>query len=583
MPQDRPTGGDVLDPDPRTVRNRTELAAALLVLKSRANLSYRRLERVTAEAPGARFGLPFTTIRDYIQGRSLPTADRLDQIVWACQVTDPEMRAEWGRALRRALDSGTRKPVADPYRGSAAYDVDDAEGFHGRDALVADLLERVHTRADAGGGVLAVVGASGAGVTSLLRAGLVASLLRDEPGRPVRFGTPGADPVGQLAELLGDVPAAASRNVRPVVVLDQLERVFTAPAPARATFLTMLEQVSTGGSAAVVVVGLRAEALARARAEPVLAAALDERLLTVGAMDTAELREVIVRPAADVGRSVGDGLVELLLHEMRPSRGEPSGAHAGLLGLLGSALSATWVAADGADLTVAHYRTGGGLDGAAARAAEAVYAGLPADEQRVARTIFLRLVRAAEDAEPTRRRATPEELAGLAGASDVVERLVAGRALTASDGAVEITHDALLHSWPRLAGWLEEDRTGHAVRGMLVEAARQWQESGQDSDMLLRGLPLAHTVDWAAHTAGDELLPDELGFLRQSLERDALDRVNDHTTARRLRIAVAVLVVLAVALVGLAVFLYVGRPEPAITQCPAPPAAAQVVAPGGPA
>jgi hypothetical protein len=80
-------------------------------------------------------------------------------------------------------------------------------------------------------------------------------------------------------------------------------------------------------------------------------------------------------------------------------------------------------------------------------------------------------------------------------------------------------------------------------------------------------------VDWAAHAAGDELLPDELGFLRLSLERDALDRVNDHTTARRLRLAVGALAVLVVLLAGLAAFLFLTRPEPAITQCPAPPAA----------
>lgn len=583
MPQDRPTGGDVLDPDPRAVRNRAELAAALLVLKARANLSYRRLERVTAEAPGARFGLPFTTIRDYIQGRSLPTPDRLDQIVWACQVTDPDTRAEWGRALRRALDSGVRRPSADPYRSGVAFDVEDAERFHGRAVLTADLLDRVRARADAGGGLLAVVGPSGAGTTSLLRAGLVASLSRDEPGRPVRYGTPGADPAGQLAELLA---ADGYATARPVVVLDQLEQVFAAPPPARAAFLTMLEQATTGGSAAVVVVGLRAGALARARAEPVLAPALDGRELVVGAMSAEELREVIVRPAADAGRVVGDGLVELLVHELRPPRGgtgATSGHTAGMLALLGSALSATWAAADGSDLTVAHYRTGGGLDGAAARAAEAVFGRLDPDEQRVARTVFLRLVRATEDAEPARRRATPAELAGLAGASDLVDRLITGRALTASDGAVEITHDALLHAWPRLAGWLEEDRTGHAVRGMLVEAARRWQDSGQDTDLLLRGLPLAHTVDWAAHAAGDELLPDELGFLRLSLERDALDRVHDHTTARRLRLAVAALSVLVVALAVLAGVLYLTRPEPALQQCPAPAAAAApVVDPGGP-
>src|SRR4051794_41806136 len=106
MSQHRPTGGDVLDPDPRAVRNRAELAAALLVLKSRANLSYRRLERVTAEAPGARFGLPFTTIRDYIQGRSLPPPTGPDQSAWRARVPNPGRPPGGGRGRARGPDPG---------------------------------------------------------------------------------------------------------------------------------------------------------------------------------------------------------------------------------------------------------------------------------------------------------------------------------------------------------------------------------------------------------------------------------------------------------------------------------------------
>src|SRR5689334_9473079 len=143
MPKEPLTGEDTIDPDPRSVRDRVDLARALLLLKVRSNLSYRRLERVTAEAPGARFGLPFTTIRDYLQGRSLPTADRLDQIVWACRVTDPESRAEWARALRRAADAGSHSPAEDPYLGTAAYDVDHVERFSGRARLTAELLNRI--------------------------------------------------------------------------------------------------------------------------------------------------------------------------------------------------------------------------------------------------------------------------------------------------------------------------------------------------------------------------------------------------------------------------------------------------------
>ncbi|WP_214403236.1 hypothetical protein [Pseudonocardia lacus] len=573
MAQDPPTGADAADPDPRDVRDRADLAAALLSLKARSNLSYRRLERVTAEAPGARFGLPFTTIRDYVQGRSLPTPDRLDQIVWACKVTDAEQRAEWVRALRRVVDSGAQTHTADPYRGLAAYVEDDAERFHGRAGLVAGLVERLSEAGAAGGGLVVVVGASGAGTTSVLRAGLMAALRREAPNRPVRYGTPGTDPAGQLAELLGaDRPRPGAPA--PVVVLDQLEQLFAASAPARAAFLTMLEEATTGPQGSVVVVGMRIDRVERARREPVLAAALDAGPVTVGPMAPDDLRQAIVGPATGAGRAVGDGLVELLLHELRD--GSAGGAHSpGALPLLSLALSATWASAAGAELTVADYRAGGGLDGAATRIAEAVHAGLSVEDQRLLRTVLLRLVRVADDAEPARRRAPIAELAELADAAPVVDRLVAARVLTLGEGTVEITHDVLLHCWPRLVGWLAEDRSGHAVRGALAEAARRWQDGGTDPGLLLRGTPLADAVDWAAGTAGDELAPSELRFLRASLEHDATDHAAQSGRVRRLRVAVAVLAVVATALVGVAVLAFSG-PEP-ITECPAPSPAAYAV------
>jgi conflict system STAND superfamily ATPase len=581
MVQNPPTGADAGDPDPREIRDRADLAAALLSLKASANLSYRRLERVTADAPGARFGLPFTTIRDYVQGRSLPTPDRLDQIVWACGVADPDRRAEWVRALRRVVDAGDQSRAADPYRGLAPYGEDDAERFHGRAALVAELLERLPAAGSGGSRLLAVVGASGAGTTSLLRAGLVSALRRDQPARPVRCGSPGADPAGQLAELLGaDRPRPGAPA--PVVVLDDLEQLFAAAAPARTAFLTMLEEAVTGPGSTVVVVGLRADRVARARREPVLAAALDGREVVVRPMSADELRLAIVGPATGAGRAVGDGLVELLLHELRPPRGAAGAADGavgcahgpGALALLSLALSATWASAEGGELTVADYRAGGGLDGAATQVAEAALAGLGAEQLQVARAVLLRLVRFADDAEPTRRRAAAAELAELPDAAPVVERLVVGRVLTATGDTIEITHDVLLHSWPRLAAWLAEDRAGHAVRGALAEAARRWQDSDTDPDLLLRGSPLSEAVDWAAGLAGDELAPTELRYLRESLDRDSRDHAVQHGRVRRLRLAVAVLALVATVLVGLAAVVLLTGPEP-ITQCPAPSPAAQ--------
>lgn len=567
MPNEPLTGEDTADPDPRSVRDRVDLARALLLLKVRSNLSYRRLERVTAEAPGARFGLPFTTIRDYLQGRSLPTADRLDQIVWACRVTDPESRAEWARALRRAVDAGSQAPAEDPYPGASAYDVDDVDRFSGRARLTAELLNRIQAL-DATGGLLAVVGASGAGTTSLLRAGLVAVLRRDDPTRAVRYGTPGADPTGRLAELLG-APGTAGAP-RPVLVIDQLDQLFAAPAPARAAFLAMLGQAVAEPGAPVIVLGLRPGLLAPARAA--LPGVLEGEF-AVRPMTADELRGAIVEPAASAGRTVADGLVELLLHELRPGRGEgpPGAAHApGVLPLLGMALSATWNHATGGELTVAGYRAGGGLDGAVARTAEAVWSGLSGEQQRVARAVFLRLVRTAADVEPSRRRATTAELDELPGATAVVERLVDGRVLTAVEDAVDITHEALLHAWPRLLGWLDEDRSGHAVRGLLVESARRWQDNDRDDGFLLKGTPLAEAVEWAAGSTGDELLSSELGYLRASLARESTENAAQQARIRRLRVAVVVLAVLAVAMAGLTTVVLLDRPDDLATVCIAP-------------
>jgi hypothetical protein len=552
MPQKPLTGEDTVDPDPRAVRDRAGLAAALLLLKARSNMSYRRLERVTAEAPGARFGLPFTTIRDYLQGRSLPAPDRLEQIVWACGVTDPEAMVEWGRALRRVLGAGTLMLVTNPYLGPAAYDVADADRFRGRAQLTATLVERVRAL-DGTGGLLAVVGVSGAGTTSLLRAGLVAALRRDDPNRPVRYGTPDGDPPGRLAELLATGAGAG----RPVVVLDQTESLFAASPQARATFLAMLEQAVSGPTAVVLVLGLRAELVARAAAEPVLAGALGGRELVVPPMTTDELRAAIAEPAADAGRAVADGLVELLLHELRPRGSDPvdavpddaglaGAAHApGALPLLSMALSAIWAQAQGEELTVADYRAAGGLDGAAARAAEAAFTALSPDQQRVARAMVLRLVRVRPDAEPVRRRATADELAEQPASAEVTRLLVGARVLTASEDGVAITHDALLYSWPRLAGWLDEDRQGHAVRGALIDAARQWREGGRQDAALLHGRALTEALDRATSARGVELLPSELEYLRAGLDHQTDQHAADRARVRTLQAVITVIAVLA--------------------------------------
>lgn len=153
-------------PDPRGVRDRVEFAASLQDLKRRSGRSFRTLERATAQAPGARYGLPFTTIRDYVRGRSLPSPDRLEQIVWSCGVVDDAARREWVEALHRVAGVPTG-PVPTGPVPTDPVPTDPARGGSGPGAV--DQMIRNP------GGAAAGAGGSGADTAA-----------DDDPQRPVR-------------------------------------------------------------------------------------------------------------------------------------------------------------------------------------------------------------------------------------------------------------------------------------------------------------------------------------------------------------------------------------------------------------
>ncbi|WP_221323666.1 AAA family ATPase [Actinoplanes sp. L3-i22] len=162
--------------------------------------------------------------------------------------------------------------------------------------------------------------------------------------------------------------------------------------------------------------------------------------------------------------------------------GGRGGYEPGALPLLAHALRATWERRDGDRLTVAAYRETGGIRYAVAETAERIYLGLEPDERASLRSALLSLVTVTSNGTVVRRRGQRD-----AGNSRVLDRLVAGRLVTAGTDTVEISHEALLTGWPRLAGWVEDARADLELRQRVVEAAEDWERSGRDPDLLLRG------------------------------------------------------------------------------------------------
>jgi DNA-binding SARP family transcriptional activator len=458
--------------------------------------------------------------------------------------------------------------VVCPYKGLARFEPSDAAFFYGRERLVAELVARL-----VGVGLLGVVGPSGSGKSSLLRAGLVPALREGVlPGsqrwRQVLM-RPGEQPMRELARALdvgGEGPgmllAAAQRCARAegrlLLVVDQFEEVFTAcqDSQERAGFLGELLAAAGAEQGAVVVVGLRADYYGRCAEHPGLAGQLGASQVLVGPMRPQELRRAIELPAERAGLRVEPELTEAMVADVA---GEPGG-----LPLLSTALLESWEHRQGRTLTLAGYRETGGVHGAVARLAERAWLTLGPDEQAAARRLLLRLAGPGEGAAVTRRRVALAELEPQRDphTARALQVLTARRLLTASEATVEVAHEALLREWPRLRGWLEEDVQGRALHRHLTQAAREWEAAGRDPGELYRGARLTGALDWAREHDAD-LNDLECQFLdagRAAAEREVADArrrgEREARSSRRLRVllvGLATVLVLALVAGGFAV------------------------------
>ncbi|MEU1178953.1 hypothetical protein ABZ464_15125 [Streptomyces sp. NPDC005820] len=522
-----------LDPEAGPVQR---LAHGLRELRRAAGApSYRTMARTA--------GFSATTLSQAAAGERLPSLAVLRGYVAACGGDPGEWEPRWKDAEAELAEVPVDKAEATPpYRGLARFEPDDRALFFGRDGLTEEVRDLVREHRFA-----VLFGASGSGKSSLLRAGLI-PLLREEIARHrapavLRVLTPGARPAATYGHLL----APAAGEPESWVVVDQFEEVFTLcrdPAE-RARFLDLLLAARDPASRLKALIAVRADFYARCAEHRELAEALRRCALPLAPMTADGLREAVVRPAQAAGLLVERELTARIVEEVLD---EPGG-----LPMLSHALLETWRRRKGRMLTLAAYESVGGVSGAIAASAEEVYRRLSPEQARSARRLLLRMVEPGQGTPDARRPLTRAELAEYADpqAPVVLERLAGARLLTADEDGVHLAHEALMTRWPRLHGWIEEDRERLRHHRRLSEAARAWLEHDRDPGALYRGVGLARAEElFPDHAADPALTAAERAFLGAACAAREAERVAVARSRRRGRLLVGALsAVLAVCLV----------------------------------
>ncbi len=504
---------------------------------------------------------------------------------------DIAFRRALGSAAARLVPDAPGAIVANPYKGLRAFEEVDAADYFGREELIEQLVKRL-----GGTRFLAVVGPSGSGKSSVVRAGLLPAIRGGAIPASERWWItdmfPGARPLDGLeAALLRAVPdpptglmdqlerdehglhrailrLLPSDATELVLVIDQFEEVFTLvdDESARAHFLGSLESaVREPRSRLRVVATLRADFYDRPLLYRGFAELFKSRVEAVIPLSAEELERAISGPAKRVDVSLEPGLVAAVLADVA--------AEPGALPLMQYALTELFERRDGRTLILEAYREIGGVSGALGRRAEELYAELDGGGREVARQLFLRLVALGEGTEDTRRRVPRSEIASLdvdqQAMTAVLDTFGASRQLSfdrdAKTGAptIELAHEAMLTAWPRLNRWIDAAREELRIERRVAEAAREWVESDRDRSFLLGGSRLEQAEEWAGSTtlalSADDRAYVDASARRRDEEtaaeenRRVHERSLERRSVRRMRALVAVFAVAAVVAASLTI------------------------------
>lgn len=515
-----------------------------------------------------------------------------------------------GRASGKEPGQGARWAGGCPYRGLLPFTEAEADMFYGRERLTAELAGRL---SEPSAEMIIVTGASGAGKSSLLRAGLLPALARglQVPGSqdwPRIVMTPSRQPLAELAAHLaalggtsaaavledlssnpeqahlaawqavitatrhGREQAAGGTNARLVLIVDQFEEVFTPDRDGiweqeRRAFITALHAASTRPVGphckppALVILAVRGDYWDRCAAYPELGGALQDSHLVVGPMTEIELRLAITGPAKAAGLRIDAALTDVILSDLRSAS---MTVGAGALPLLSQAMLATWENRDGDELTSHGYSLAGGISFAVQTSADAVYDALPASHRALAREVLTSMSAVGSDGRLTSRAVTRSSLysrrpaAECARIDEILDAFAARRLLVLNDGGAEMAHDALLRGWPRLRGWLEEDRASWMLHTQLAEDAATWRGHGDDPSFLYRGTQFA-----AVSRAADGWSADPGRYPAiTSTERDflhAADRAAARASRWRRAVVVVVVVLFLASLAGAGIAIVKAR------------------------
>lgn len=483
--------------------------------------------------------------------------------------SNPPFMADESTVLFRIIQ---HEDIENPYKGLRAFQEADAPDFFGRNALVANLLARMSETGEYSR-FLAVVGPSGGGKSSVVRAGLLPALRQGMVHGSNHWYIidmlPGSNPIAKLEAALLSIavkpPAHLIEQLRAdqrgllwavdnllvgmngdlLLVIDQFEEVFTLvdDEAERAHFLNLIyTAIIDPLSRLRVVITLRADFYDRPLLYEHFGALMQMRTQVVLPLNADEIERVINGPAERVGVPVDTELVAAVVADVRE---EP-----GALPLLEYALTEAFERREGSRLTLTDYRASGGVLGALARRAEEVFLELEPAQQAVAQHVFLRLVTLGEGTEDTRRRVRRSELNGLADASIIdgvldeyskYRLLTFDREIVTREPTVEVAHEALLREWGRLREWLDGNRADVRLQRLLADAASEWDKADRDPSFLLSGNKLRQFEEWALATRV-ALTQEEQNYYEASIaaraqleEAEAARRSRDEAVARRVQ------------------------------------------------